>query len=93
MAESVFVVFVVFLVLVLAVVPIVLLVYTLVDLVRRPKWVWQQSGQDQLIWALIVLLVGLIGPILYLVIARPKLDAVGLVEPIPPAPMADPQMG
>lgn len=62
---------------------LVLLVMALVDLVRRPAEQWMASGHNQLVWALIVIFVGFIGPLLYLLIARPALDAAtqqGLVE-------------
>jgi hypothetical protein len=54
---------------------LVLLVMALVDLVRRPADQWEASGHNQLVWALIVILVGFFGPLLYLLIARPALDA------------------
>jgi len=62
---------------------LVLLVMALVDLVRRPAETWEASGHNQLVWALIVIFVGLIGPLLYLLIAPPALDAAtrqGLAE-------------
>lgn len=52
----------------------VLLVLALIDLVKRPSETWTASGQNQLVWALIVVFVGFIGPLLYLLIARPALD-------------------
>ena len=52
-----------------------LLVLALVDLVKRPADVWEASGHNQLVWALVVIFVGVIGPVLYLAIARPALDA------------------
>lgn len=54
---------------------LVLLVMALVDLVKRPTELWALSGHNQLVWALVVILVGFIGPVLYLLIARPALDA------------------
>ena len=59
---------------VVALAAFVLLIMALVDLVRRPADVWVESGQNQLVWALIVIFVGVVGPLLYLVIARPILD-------------------
>lgn len=62
---------------------LVLLVMALVDLVRRPVGQWAESGHNQLVWALIVVFVAFIGPLLYLLVARPALDAAtrqGLVE-------------
>jgi heme/copper-type cytochrome/quinol oxidase subunit 2 len=54
-------------------VPLGLLVWALVDLATRSEAEWRWSGQDRLGWVLIIVLVGLIGPFLYLVVARPKL--------------------
>ena len=54
---------------------LVLLIVALVDLVRRPTEAWASSGHNQLVWALVVVFVGFIGPMLYLLIARPALDA------------------
>lgn len=51
-----------------------LLIVALVDLVRQPAVAWERSGHNQLVWALIVVFVGFIGPILYLAIARPALS-------------------
>jgi hypothetical protein len=52
-----------------------LLVLALVDLVKRPAHVWEESGHNQLVWALVVIFVAVIGPVLYLVVARPALEA------------------
>lgn len=52
-----------------------LLVLALVDLVKRPAEVWKGSGHNQLVWALVVIFVGFIGPVLYLAVARPALEA------------------
>ena len=53
---------------------LVLLVMALVDLVRRPTETWESSGHNQLVWALIVVFVAFLGPLLYLLIARPALE-------------------
>lgn len=58
-----------------AVVPLVLMIVALVDLLKRPQSEWQAAGQNQLLWGGIVVFVGVVGPILYLVMARPKLEA------------------
>ena len=55
-----------------------LLVLALVDLVKRPAHAWEESGHNQLVWALVVIFVGVIGPVLYLVIARPALEAASV---------------
>ena len=75
-------------------VPLALLVFALVDLVRRSDGEWSTAGQDRLTWLLVTLFVGVVGPVLYLVVARPKLDqarrrlATPSVGPVP-APPAD----
>lgn len=51
-----------------------LMVWALVDLVQRPKSDWDAAGQDRLVWALIVVFVGLVGPLLYLTVGRKKFD-------------------
>jgi hypothetical protein len=53
--------------------PIGLLIWALVDLLRRPQDQWTEAGQNQLVWALVVVFLAVIGPILYLTIARPQL--------------------
>lgn len=57
---------------------LVLFVIALVDLVRRPTNVWEASGHNQLVWALVVVFVAFVGPLLYLLIARPALDQASL---------------
>ena len=52
-----------------------LFLVALIDLVKRPESVWKESGQSQLVWALIVIFIGFFGPVLYLIIARPALEA------------------
>ena len=59
---------------------LVLFVVALVDLVRRPKAAWDASGQNQLVWALVIVFVTFIGPLLYLFIARPALDGAARAE-------------
>ena len=54
--------------------PLALLVWALVDLVRRPQSEWAAAGQNQIVWALVVVFVAVLGPILYLTIARPRLE-------------------
>lgn len=51
-----------------------LFVFALVDLARRPAGAWESSGHNQLVWALIVIFVAFVGPLLYLLIARPALE-------------------
>ncbi|MDF1597782.1 MAG: PLDc N-terminal domain-containing protein [Acidimicrobiia bacterium] len=51
--------------------------WAIIDVVRTPAPVWARANQNQIVWALVVLLFSLLGPILYLVIARPALQAAG----------------
>ena len=63
-----------FLVMLAVLAGIALPIVALVDLVRRPSDTWALAGHNQLVWALIIVFVGFVGPILYLLIARPALD-------------------
>lgn len=47
----------------------------LVDMLRRPVEQWQASGQDRIVWALVVVLLYAVGAILYWFIARPQLES------------------
>ena len=51
-------------------------IWALIDVLRTPQDVWAAAGQNQMLWGIVVLFLSLIGPILYLVIARPQLLAV-----------------
>ncbi len=68
-------------VLLFAVIPIALLALAIVDLARRPDWQWTATDQSQMVWAMLILLVGCVGPALYLVMARPKLQAAAQSGP------------
>lgn len=63
-------------VLLFLIVPLALLIVALLDVARRDSDDWTKAGQNQVVWVLIVIFVGLIGPILYLSIVKPKLVAV-----------------
>ncbi len=58
------------------VLPVLLMVLALVDLARRPDWQWPAAGQNRIAWVLVILIIGCIGPAVYLIVARPKLEAV-----------------
>lgn len=47
-------------------------VAALVDILRRPTPQWTATGQNQLVWAAVVLFASSIGALLYWFIARPK---------------------
>lgn len=50
-------------------------IWALVDVLRTPQDVWAAAGQNQMLWGIVVLFLSLIGPVLYLIIARPLLLA------------------
>jgi hypothetical protein len=50
----------------------------LVDALRIPDSVWDRAGQSKLLWVLVVVLAGVIGALLYAVMARP---ALGRAQP------------
>ena len=52
--------------------PILMLV-ALIDLLGQPSSNWEATDQDRLIWLLVVVFVAIVGPILYLTMARPRL--------------------
>ena len=54
---------------------LILHLWALADVLRTPLGVWAATEQNQFLWALVVLLLVLVGPVLYLVIARPQLIA------------------
>lgn len=50
-------------------------IWAIVDLLRMPTTAWEQAEQNEIVWAIVVLALAFVGPILYLVIARPQLLA------------------
>ena len=60
----------------MAIPALVLFIWTLVDALRTPARVWEKAEQHQLLWVGVIVFVTLIGPILYLLIARPRLREV-----------------
>ncbi len=57
---------------------VVLLVVALVDIIRRPEWQWKLSGQEKVLWILLVLLINVLAipSLIYWFRIRPKLKAV-----------------
>lgn len=63
----------------IAVIPWILVAVTLFDAVRHTAGEWDRSDQDQLLWTIVILSGGFIpvvGPVAYLLVARPRLRAV-----------------
>lgn len=51
--------------------------WALYDILRTSPESWTRTHQSQGIWVLVVLLVPIVGPILYLAVAKPRLRAPG----------------
>ena len=67
---------IVFALMALMVVPLfVFHIWALVDLLKMPTTAWETAEQNEIVWAIVVLALAFVGPILYLVIARPQLLA------------------
>ncbi len=49
--------------------------WALIDVLRTPMGVWNAAEQNQVLCPVVVLFLSLIGPVLYLTIARPQLIA------------------
>jgi hypothetical protein len=58
------------LIILLMLVPVV---WALTDILGTPTRVWADTKQNQGLWALVVFVLPLLGPLLYLVIVRPRL--------------------
>ncbi len=44
-----------------------------ISALRTPRDVWEAAGQSQLIYVLVLLVLGFIGALIYVVVARPEL--------------------
>ncbi|HJQ76694.1 MAG TPA: PLDc N-terminal domain-containing protein [Acidimicrobiia bacterium] len=53
---------------------IIPLVWALGDVLRWPTSAWTAAGQSRSLWILVLIILPLIGPLLYLLFARPRLD-------------------
>ncbi len=51
-------------------------IWAVIDVLKTPTSVWEAAGQNQIVWAIVVLALAFLGPILYLIIARPQLRVV-----------------
>lgn len=67
-------------------VSLALTVFGIVDIVRQPDAAWKASGQNKVLWIVLVILLGLIGFLVYWFAIRPKVvAAAGAAPPPPPA--------
>ncbi len=69
-----------------AVAGLIVVVWALIDAVRRPSWAWTEANQQPIVWIAAILLGGILGGALYLIIAKPKLDAAVAAGPPTMAP-------
>ena len=82
------------LILSLGVVPFALLVWGIVDAASRPAWAWQQAGQKQTLWIVLMVVglfmcvVGAALALVYLLAIRPQVASqqIGGPHPGPPPP-------
>jgi hypothetical protein len=69
-----------------AVAGFIVVVWALIDAVRRPSWAWAEADQQLIVWIVAILLGGIVGGAIYLVVAKPKLDAAVAAGPSTLAP-------
>jgi len=68
------------LVAIVAVVAIALFLWwllVLIEALRTPTSQWKAAGQNQIVYIVLMVLVGLVGTIVYIVVARPQLRSAG----------------
>lgn len=56
-------------------------VWSIVDAVRFTDQQYDAAGQNKIVWVLILVLLGLLGTIIYAVVARPSLKSVRVSYP------------
>ena len=69
---------------------LILHLWALVDELRTPPTVWTTTNRNQLAWAIVVLFLSVIGPILCRTMARPQLIAALGVRPCSARHSSDP---
>ena len=65
-----------FLIFLLFTLPLGLLVYSLFDSSKYSEATWEAAGLNKMFWIVAILLIGCIGPVLYLTVTRPKLRRI-----------------
>jgi len=50
-------------------------IWALFDVLRAPGEAWAVSGENQIVWTIVVILIPVAGPLAYFFIARPRLVA------------------
>ena len=66
----------VLLILVVGLVGFAVWLWALIDALQRPDSDWRSADQSKIVWILVIVLVGIIGSLIYLVVARPRLNEV-----------------
>lgn len=64
-------------VLVISVVATIWWVLVLVEAVKVPDPAWAAAGQNKLLYVLLMVFLGVLGSLIYVLVARPALKAVG----------------
>jgi hypothetical protein len=49
--------------------------WALIDILRTPEDAWRRAGQQQIVWLVVVLFGGVIGAVVYVLMARGKLKS------------------
>lgn len=50
--------------------------WMLVDALRRPVAEWEAAGQNQIVYAVVIVVLGFIGALVYALVARPRLQEI-----------------
>lgn len=66
---------VILLLLFILLIPVGLMIWAIVDLLKYDDATWERAAQTKVAWLLIVGIVGFLGPLIYLLSIRPKLEA------------------
>lgn len=69
------------LILLLILIPLALWVWSLIAEISRPDWQWQAAGHSKILYVLLTIFLGLLGSLLYALIARPGLQRVAQQVP------------
>lgn len=48
----------------------------LIDALKTPASVWERAGQNQIVYIVVIVVLGFIGALVYALVARPQLRAV-----------------
>lgn len=51
-------------------------IWMLIDALRRPSTDWEAADQNQVVYIVVIVVLGFIGAVVYALVARPRLKAV-----------------